>query len=429
MNSRLRDSALTALAVALFTLCTQRGAAALAQVTESRPETPTASAKEAGPPRARKIDEFGRLYGCDGGARLDNFAHYLTEEPDSTGYIFAYDARGGARLTAHFWGELLRQYLVEYRGILESRLRLVDAGERAGDDVQIEFWLVPAGAEPPAASPARGKKAARPFAGKYDDYFAFDGAQFYDTEGGSPGSFNIGVTFSALRELLRRQTESHGYVVVYPRRGAYPGYWRNVATRERQKLTMGGLDVERFTVVRGGVNEGMVKGFQDDIEKDPAEEYDRVELWVGEKARSPVRHRPEKETLEEAARVASIPAYFTDDGHITRWGLDNLFEFARTNPRSTACVIVYPDADATPDSEGKPPVDLFKLAASLKEELRRRGLEETRIVLMNGPIESYDARLELWAVPYGAALPDPFAEEDVEAEPEESEPEGESPGR
>lgn len=427
MSPRLRNALLPALAAALLALCAQPGA--FAQVVETRASALAgAGEKTAGPPRARKIDEFGRLYGCNGGARLDNFAHYLTEEPDATGYILAYDARGKAPLTAHFWGALLLRYLVEYRGVEESRLRLVDAGERAGVDVHVEFWLSPPGAEPPAATPSRGKKAARPFAGMFEDYFAFDGTRFYDTEGGGAGSFDTGITYEAFRELLKRQPDSQGYVVVYARRDIYPGYWRGVATREQQKLAEDGLAAERLTVVRGGVYEGRVKGFQNDEEKDPEEQYDRVELWVGGKDKPPVRHRPEKGALEDAALVATVAAYFADDEKITGWGLDNLFESSRANPRSTLCVIVFPDADPTPDPEGKPPADLFKLAGSLKEGLRRRGVEETRLVLMNGPAGEYDARVELWAVPYGATLPDPFAAPGAGEEAEESEPGGPNPG-
>ncbi|MDT7690055.1 MAG: hypothetical protein QOE46_2814 [Acidobacteriota bacterium] len=59
-----------------------------------------------------------------------------------------------------------------------------------------------------------------------------------------------------------------------------------------------------------------------------------------------------------------------------------------------------------------------------KAELGKRGIEETRIVLMNGPARDWDSgRLELWAVPYGAALPNPFAADDEQAESEERDPE------
>jgi hypothetical protein len=422
VNPRLRNALLAALAAALL------APGAPAQVGETKASARPAPGGEPGPPRARKVDEFGRLYGCDGGAHLDNFAHYLTEEPDSTGYIVAYDERGRAPLTAHLWGKLLLQYLVEYRGIDESRLRLVDAGERAGDDLHVELWLAPPGAEPPAASPPRRKRPARPFAGRFKDYFAFDGTQFYDTEGYSPGSYEIGVTYSAFAELLKRQPDSQGYVVVYARRDTRPGYWRGVATRERQKLTGDGLGAERLSVIRGGVNEGERKGFQG-AEEDRVEGFDRVELWVGEKGKPPVRHRPERETLEEAALVASIDDYSAGDEKITRWGLDNLFESGRANPRSTLFIVVYPDAEPSPDPEGKPPADLFKLAASMKNELSGRGVEETRLVVMNGPASDYDARIELWAVPYGAAPPDPFAKDGGEKGAEESEPEGPGAGR
>jgi hypothetical protein len=298
----------------------------------------------------------------------------------------------------------------------------VDAGERAGDDLHIELWLAPPGAEPPAAASSRQKKGARPFSGKFEHYFAYDGTQFYDTDGGtSAGGFTIGVTYSAFRELLRRQPDSQGYVVVYARRGAYPGYWRNVVTRERDKLAGGPLASERLTVVRAGVNEGAQKGFQGE-EADSLELYDRVELWVGAKDRPPVRHRPEKETLAEAVLVASIRDFFIDEEEVNGWALGNLFETARANPRSTACIIVFPDTTAHDGREK--PADLFKAAASLKEALRKRGIDETRVVLMNGPADEYNGRLELWAVPYGAAPPDPFAEADAGPAPEAPAPEG-----
>ena len=306
LRSNLGRNVLSAFAAGLLALCASHGVGVRAQAAGARTaaESQAAPDGEAGPARARKIDEFGRLYGCDAGARLDNFAIYLSEAADSTGYVLAYDARDRAPLTAQSWGRLLRDYLIEVRGIEESRVRLVDAGAHAGDDLKIELWLSPPGAEPPAASPFRRKKGASPFVGRFYEYYAYDGRLFYDTEGGEAGSYNIGITYGAFRELLRRQPESQGYVVVYPRRSAYPGYWRNVATREQQKLLADGLGVGRLTVVRGGVNEGTVKGFQDDEEVDSLENYDRVELWVGGKEKPPVKHGSvERRALGQRPRI------------------------------------------------------------------------------------------------------------------------------
>jgi hypothetical protein len=422
LGANARHTGLLALAAVLLALCAAREACAQAEGAQT-PPAQSEPAKEQGPPRARKVDEFGRLYGCSGGAHLDNFAIELQNDPDSVAYIMAYDAPHEAPLAAHFWGEYLRRYLVEYRGVEESRVRLLDAGRRAGDDLSVELWVVPPGAEPPAAPPTKEKKgAARPFAGKFTEYFAFDGAQFYDTDGGEPGDYHTGITFAAFRELLRRQPESQGYVVVYASRGAYPGYWRNVATREREKLTADGVGAGRMTLVRGGVNEGRVKGFQHDEDADDAEQFDRVELWVGEKEKPPVRERPEKATLKLAALVASVGSYFADDEEINRWALDNLHTLLGANAHSTAYVVVYPDGDPTPqsgdDGKEKPPPDLFKRAEALKAELRRRGVDEARLVILSGPAKEYDAKIELWAVPYGAAPPNPSADEEQAEEPE-----------
>jgi hypothetical protein len=356
----------------------------------------------------------------------------MSDAPDSDGYIVAYDGRKEGPFKARFWGENLRRYLVEARGLEGSRLRVLDAGRHAGEQFKIELWLVPQGSDPPPTRPFREKRGASAFAGKFAEYFAYNSSHFYDTEGGEAGAYNTTFTLAALGELFRRQPDSQGFVVVYPSRDGDPGDWRRVATREQQKLAEAGVAGERLTLIRGGVNEGDRKGFQGE-EEDRREAFGRIELWVGEKERPPVRHRAEKGTLKEAVLVAGVEGFWKDAEKIRKWALDNLFEALLASERSTACIVVFPDepAGADADSEVRPErrIDLFQVAESLKAELRKRGIDETRIVLMHGPMRDSSGELEFWAVPYGAELPNPFAEAEGEAEPEESEPEGTNRGR
>lgn len=99
------------------------------------------------PSPARLFDRYGTLSAADQNARLDNFAIQLQNEPMSRGYIAAYGVRtttaGG--IAAHL--KTIMNYLVQTRGIEESRLVTVNGGSRAR--AETELWIVPQGAKPP----------------------------------------------------------------------------------------------------------------------------------------------------------------------------------------------------------------------------------------------------------------------------------------
>ncbi len=369
------------------------------------------------PPRARKVDEFGRrgMGCCDAGARLDNFAIELQNEPGSTGYVLAYESAKRAPGTARLWGEELRNYLIEVRALEESRVFLVNAGRHDGDDLKIEFWLVPQGAEPPAAARAEEKKEARPFSGEFDELGVFDDTRFYDTEGcGEAGAYEIGITYAAFAKLLKQQPDSQGYIVVYSKPGSAPGYWRRVGTREQQKLAGDGLGAERLTIVNGGEVE-VKKGAK---KEEDDEQYGRVEFWVGEKGRPPVRDAPENGRLKEALLVGTSASFAADDEKINDWVLANLADVLRADKRSVGCIIVFPGDgnQLITDADGveKPPPDIFKLAEGWQAELAKKyGVEVARLVLMHGPPDEAGlGKIEAWAMPEGAAMPDPFAKKD-----------------
>jgi hypothetical protein len=362
--------------------------------------------------RARKVDEFGRLHGCDGGARLDNFAIELESVPGAKGYIIAHDARERLRGAAHAWGSHFLKYFVEIRGLDASRFVLVDAADVPGQDLSMELWLVPAGAEPPAFKPP-GKKEARPFKGKYAELGVFNETTFYDTEGGSAGSFGDGIIYSSFAGLLKKQPESQGYVVVYSPPGAAPGYWRRAGTRERQKVSRDEVAAGRMTVVNGGVVP--VKKKKAAAAGDEEEEtYGRVELWVGTKDSPPVRHVEEESSLTQASLLGSN-SFTWEEKEVADWMLHNLAEAMRADQRSVGCINVYPgDGSGVPTGEGgadQPAPDVLKIAEGWKAELLKKyGFDPLRVVVQSGPVEDYGTgRLEVWAVPQGAPLPDPFA--------------------
>jgi hypothetical protein len=88
---------------------------------------------------ARKFDEYGGIKGCDESARLDNFAIQLQNEPGSKGYIVASGPTGDYSKQAH--ASFTVEYLVNQRGIDNSRLFTVNAGESR--DWKVQLWVVP----------------------------------------------------------------------------------------------------------------------------------------------------------------------------------------------------------------------------------------------------------------------------------------------
>ena len=108
-------------------------------------------------PPAVKFDEYGDITFNDEKARLDNYAIQLQNQPGSQGYIIAYGTCAGDGLCTHKScivaqkrAERAKDYLVNTRGIDAGRIVTVDGGCRSAVDV--ELWVVPTGANAPAAN-------------------------------------------------------------------------------------------------------------------------------------------------------------------------------------------------------------------------------------------------------------------------------------
>ncbi len=95
-------------------------------------------------PVATKFDEYGDIRFNDEKARLDNFAIQLQNAPGSTGTIVAFGTCAGQ---AQARADRAKDYLVNTRGIDAGRLTTVDGGCR--EDLVVELWLVPTGADAP----------------------------------------------------------------------------------------------------------------------------------------------------------------------------------------------------------------------------------------------------------------------------------------
>ncbi|HEX7313781.1 MAG TPA: hypothetical protein VF297_07655 [Pyrinomonadaceae bacterium] len=389
----------------------------------------SAQERRDGRPLARKVDEFPRLRGCDPGARLDNFFFEMENSPGAKGYIVARDSRERLRGAAHVWGESFVRYFEMVRGLEASRFVLIDAAAVPGEDLSMELWLVPAGAEPPTFEP-RGKKESRPFSGKYAELSVFDEKTFNDVDGSSGGAFTEGMLYSAYAGVLKKQPDAQGYLVVYSPPEAAPGYWQRAGTREQAKIAWHEVGAERLTVISGGVVPPKKKSEGEEEEV----VYGHIELWVGKKESPPVKHVEVETALTEAVLLGTN-SFYEEEDDAAAWMLNNLAAMMRADSKAVGCIIVYPgDGGTVPYGEGgteKPAPDVFKIAEGWKAALlKKHGFEPGRVVVMNGPREAgtSSGRLETWAVPYGATMPDPFAEEAQPAFEQEGEGQGTEDG-
>jgi hypothetical protein len=102
-------------------------------------------------PMARKIDEYGNIRFNDEKARLDNYAIELQNDPTAQGYLICYGGRKGRTGEGQRRCDRAKDYLVNTRGISGDRIVTVDGGYK--EDLTVELWVVPQGANPPTASP------------------------------------------------------------------------------------------------------------------------------------------------------------------------------------------------------------------------------------------------------------------------------------
>lgn len=103
------------------------------------------------PPKAIKIDEFGRLGECDLGARLDNLRIELMNNSTAKGIIIVYHGID-AYPSEYNLNQLLRQIKTQmtFRSVDLSKIELIDGGFRK--HISAELWIVPQGAEIPKPS-------------------------------------------------------------------------------------------------------------------------------------------------------------------------------------------------------------------------------------------------------------------------------------
>ena len=96
---------------------------------------------------ARRFDEFPDIARNDEKARLDNFVIELQNDPTATGHVIIHPGRHGKRGEVQDHAQRIVDYLVNSRGLDQSRIVTLVGSQR--NDLFVELWLTPRGATPP----------------------------------------------------------------------------------------------------------------------------------------------------------------------------------------------------------------------------------------------------------------------------------------
>ena len=97
------------------------------------------------------FDSYSNISPANERARLDNFSIWLGEQPQMKGYILVYASRTFSARKAKLRGEHARNYLVKVRRLNANRVEVINGGYR--EQFQIELYILPANARPPALRP------------------------------------------------------------------------------------------------------------------------------------------------------------------------------------------------------------------------------------------------------------------------------------
>lgn len=103
------------------------------------------------PVLCKKFDEFPAIAYNDEKARLDNYAIELQNDPTATAYVIVYPGQRGRPGEVQKHPTRIVDYLVNSRGINAQRIVTLVGPSR--DELVVELWVCPQGANPPASAP------------------------------------------------------------------------------------------------------------------------------------------------------------------------------------------------------------------------------------------------------------------------------------
>ncbi|HST23969.1 MAG TPA: Ig-like domain-containing protein [Blastocatellia bacterium] len=110
--------------------------------------------------KALKVAEYGKVAPAEEKKFLDKYAAALEADSYAQGYIISYETPKGPKMEAFKAAYNAMQYLIKQRKIEAGRLVPMDGGYR--EQVAIELWLVPSGADMPQLTPTIDPSKVKP---------------------------------------------------------------------------------------------------------------------------------------------------------------------------------------------------------------------------------------------------------------------------
>jgi hypothetical protein len=373
---------------------------------------------------ARNFDQFEGLFSsCDLGAHLDNFVIELQQSPDAIGYLICYGPgdKGSSSIVRHRL-DYMKDYLVNTRGMSAERIQIIEGGRYEKlKDFYTELWIAPR--EALAPEPRQFENNAKTFKGMFAEYEFWEGP--VDVMDGFSGN----VTLAGLADVLRQQPESRTYVVVQNTVTGTPGAWRRAADEVTSNLQNNfKIGADRIKVICAGY-EAKAEG-----------SMATVQLWVLPKDAPPPAEEasgPEPRP-KEAIQWREFGGYELASDDDNSQVLKNFADVLRGDKELGVCIIVRrlsasrqaaeAEANANPRNTlaetelaanaelDLPKVDLTEVVVKWQAALAKEyGISNQRLTVITVEAEEYFSdSLEVWFVPPGAKLPDPFAKDEEE---------------
>lgn len=162
-------------------------------------------------PTAKLTDEFGSINCEDVLARVDNFMIEITDAPASVGYAVIYPDKVMRKEAFEQESWIIGNII--FRDFPKDRLLVVRGEEK--DELQVQFWLVPAGTEKPKFNDDKWsyfvKGSSKPFV-FFDTYpneacLSTRSQTYVDFLADNPGTRGHIVIFNKPRHKARKEAE------------------------------------------------------------------------------------------------------------------------------------------------------------------------------------------------------------------------------
>lgn len=356
------------------------------------------------PTSPRRFDEFGAVAHCDLGARLDNFAIELQNTPGSTGYIVSYGPDFDWASSPKSNLELIKDYLVNTRGIAKRRIKTAYGGRnQVLKELKIQLWIIPQGIDPP--EPEKFQTDIETFKGLFDENEIEE--EYLDLvyiEDMGPG---IGFPSSAaFADMLNQQKKAIAYIVTYQGENAVPGAARRIASDQLDELKSYKVDTKRVKTIFGGVRKKTTS-----------------QLWIlSPDDPAPATDAGAEEPLKKNVKITTQGDMTIAHPDNQRTVFNRMLEVLRAQPTLKAFVMVTLDSEqpqTSPELDAGEVVDLPMLLQKWRDELiKTHKIQSDRfiVVFTTAPPDEGGNYFDLWVVPPGQPFPDPNEEEDKDDE-------------